>query len=319
MNREQLILCFVLLVIVSLSGCGINDQSQGNFTPEYKDEALKMETEITGQVLPSQVINMKVRLTNQVRNDIDTIELRITDFYGLKLISEICGDDPTNKLSGSTTCGISAAPDYLCGCNFTNIQSLDQEDLTFVFRIPDQNRIAMIGRELKPEFTLSYHYYGESKYLIPILKPYEKSTTTKIESVQTEGPIHVDIERGFTSSSNDWEIHGSQFSVILRVKDVISSRNDVVIDKNRFHINLNNLVNRGETDSNALCDFRNKAGGSYYIPDQNITLPMVVPLVCVLEANNNLVPWVYGEIRVEYDYNYRTVKTEIIDVETIIA
>jgi hypothetical protein len=46
---------------------------------------------------------------------------------------------------------------------------------------------------------------------------------------------------------------------------------------------------------------------------------MVVPLVCVLEANNNLVPWVYGEIRVNYDYNYRTVKTEIINVETQIA
>lgn len=311
MNREWLILVLSVLTILFISGCAVLEGSQdGNFTPEYKDEALRMETEITGRVLPNQIINMKVRLTNQVKDDVENVELRITDFYGLELKSEICADG--KKLED---CGFVSD---LCGCNFTAINSLDEKEITFVFRVPNQTEIAKIGRTLEPEFTLKYEYHGETNYLLPIIRMYEKSTSAKIQMVKTKGPIHVDIERGFTSSSYEWESNGSEFSVVMRVRDVLDPRNTIFIHRNAFWIYLNDyLILSGE---GGICNFNTTLSDQgYYTPDRNLELPMDVPLVCALQAINDVAPWVYGSVRVVFAYEYEVVKTERIDVETIIA
>jgi len=155
MNREWLIVSLLLLITVFISGCSVLDESQGNYTPEYKDEALKFDYEITGQVLPSQIINMKVRLTNQVQDDVENVELRVTDFYGLKLVSQLCsgGILLQNTPDDKSVCG---SVSDRCGCKFSSIPSLDEKEITLVFKVPSSNEIATIGRELKPEFTLKY-------------------------------------------------------------------------------------------------------------------------------------------------------------------
>jgi len=319
MNREWLIVSLLLLITVFISGCSVLDESQGNYTPEYKDEALKFDYEITGQVLPSQIINMKVRLTNQVQDDVENVELRVTDFYGLKLVSQLCsgGILLQNTPDDKSVCG---SVSDRCGCKFSSIPSLDEKEITLVFKVPSSNEIATIGRELKPEFTLKYKYHGETNYFIPILKADEKSTSAKIELVQTKGPIHVEIERGFTSSSKDWEISGSQFSVVSRVKDVVNPKSEIEIYNENFLIDFNEPYLK-LSPQRELCDFDTPSTRvvGYYIPDFNITLPLRTPLVCALEVSNTEVPWVYGTITVNYNYNYKMVKTETIDVETEIA
>jgi len=320
MNREWLILCF-LVIIILLSGCGVLDISQGgNYTPEESDEALKFDYEITGRVLPAQVINMKVHLTNQVKDDVSDVKLRITDFYGLKLLNQIC-PGATEKYDTNEECGFISTS---CGCEFLTIPSFEDEEINLIFRVPNSDEIARIGRELEPEFTITYVYQGETKYLIPILKKEEISTTAKIEKTQTKGPIHVDIERGFTSSSDDWERNGSQFSIVMRVNDVLNSKSDVEINRDYFKIYLTNLPRTYTTaGEEVLCNFKDEKtdpqGNKYYIPDFNITLPMKTPIICGLTAQNTQAPWVYGTIDVKYDYTYKIVKTETISVETVIA
>lgn len=297
--RKSFILSLVLIIIF-ISGCVKQD---GEFVPEYYDEALKMETEVSGEVLPEQAINMRIHLTNQVEHEVTNVELRITDFYGLKLRSQVC---PENKQISD--CGFIST---ICGCGLFDIQSLDDEEINFVFQVPSKDEIARIGRELEPEITLSYDYRGETTFLIPILGPNERYTSAKAQLVQTTGPIHVEIERGFTQSSDPWERSGSGFSIVVRVKDVINSKNEMTIYKDNFDVSLTNLERKTEYGH---CDF-----DASMSPDKNITLPMKTPLVCAIVGNSGDAPWVYGQVRANYDYRYKVVETKSIKVETVIA
>jgi len=289
----------IILMIIFISGCVEQD---GEIIPEYKDEALKMEVELTDKVLPSQAINMKVRLTNQVIDDVENVEFRVTDFYGLDLVSQTC---PENKEIPNCGFGFSN-----CGCGLFNVQSLDEEEMSFVFRVPSKEEIARIGRELEPEFTLEYDYSGETTYFIPIINVVEKSTSAKPQLVQTKGPIHVDIKRGFTSSSGDWEINGSGFSIVVWVKDVVNPKGELIIHNETFRVSLTNLY----VDLKfGTCNFDSGK------PKQNITLPMDTPLVCALVGDSGISPWVYGQVKMNYDdYRYRVVKTKSIMIETVI-
>ena len=306
MKKGWLILALVLVGIIFISGCADQD---GEIIPEYKDEALKMEIEVTDRVLPSQAINMKVYLTNQVIDDVENIEFRVTDFYGLELVNQMCPVDPLTSLPAElSNCGFISTN---CGCGPFSVQSLDDEEMSFVFRVPTQEEIARIGRELEPEFTLEYDYSGETTYFIPIISPNERSTSAKPQLVQTKGPIHVDIERGFTSSTGDWEISGSGFSIVVRVKDVVNPRNELSIYNESFVMTLNDILEINPSFGN--CDFNPIS------PQQNITLPMDTPLICALVGDSGLAPWVYGQVKMNYDdYRYRVVETKSIMVETVI-
>lgn len=299
----------LILMIIFISGCV---EQNGEIVPEYKDEALKMKIEITDKVLPSQAINMKVYLTNQVRNDVENVNFTITDFYGLVLVSQIC---PENNVI--IDCGFISTN---CGCGPFSVQSLDEEEMSFVFRVPSQEQIARIGRELQPEFTLEYDYSGETTYFIPIIDKVEKSTSAKPQLIQTEGPIHVDIDRGFTSSTGDWEIEESGFSIVVWVKDVVNRKNELIINittppdppEDRFELELTNLdFDRG---SGARCDFAETT----LKPKEDIELPMDVPLVCALNTSPISAPWVYGEVKANYEYRYKVVDTKSIMIESVV-
>jgi len=294
--RKGLVLSLVLVGII-ISGC----VEQDVVTPDYHDEALRMETELTGEVLPSQGINLKVRLVNQVPDTVEKVNLTITDLYGLQIIRKNCaGGDITSY-----------------GCGFPNgIQSLDDREINFVLKVPTKEELARIGRELKPELTLGYTYSGETTFLIPIIGPNERSTDAKSQLIQTKGPVHVDINRGFTSSNKEWEWNASGFSIVIRVEDMLSSESQVMIDKEKFIITLDNLYNN--TDF-GRCDFI-QFDVNKFKPTNNITLPMQTPLVCALEGDSNGMPWVYGQVRVNYkDYRYKAVETKSIQVETVIV
>jgi len=292
--RKALILISVLFVIFLFSGC----VEQETITPDYDDEALKMETEVTGKVLPSQAINLKVHLINQVPDDVREVRLEITDLYGLEVRSKTCSGTP------------------LTVCELGDISSLDDIEVNYVLRVPTKEELARIGRELKPELTLEYTYSGETTFLIPIIGPNERGTSAKSQLIQTKGPIHVDIERGFTSSSAEWERSGSGFSVIIRVRDVLTSEPNVIIDKDNFLISLNDYLLIDE--ELGRCDFNSTTAP--YRPLDDIDLPMQTPLVCALSGNSQGMPWVYGQVTVNYyDYNYEAVKTESIMVETVIV
>ena len=312
--KKELFILFFLVIMIFISGCSVTDTSQPTPLPEYKDESLKMETDVTGKVLPSQAINMKIYLTSQAEYTIRNVTLRVTDFYGLKPLTAICGDnngDADRSLQyslGECSTGFS-----VCGCHFDEILSLDEKEINFVFKVPSSEEIARIGRDLKPEFTLRYDYRGETKYLIPILDSNERSTDAKIESVETKGPIHVKIERGFTSSDDSWEREGTGFSIVVDVKDVLDSKNEIEIDRNNFSLDLTNL--ESDCDGDLLCHF---SGDTTLNPNENITLPMDIPLVCALTSGTIDVPWVYGEINANFQYRYKVVKTEKIEVETVI-
>ncbi len=158
--------------------------------------------------------------------------------------------------------------------------------------------------------------------MIPILGATERSTDAKSQLIQTKGPIHVDIKRGFTSSNYEWEWDGSGFSIIIRVKDVLTSDSHVTIEQNNFGLELTNLyVDPVEEKRFGRCDFSVDGTGKILSITEDITLPMITPLVCAMEAQNPQdLPWVYGQVIVSYrDYTYELVETKSIMVETVIA
>jgi len=307
MNRNWIVLTLLILVVI-FSGC-VDQPDGGNL--DYKDEALKMDTKIPDKSLPSQPVNMKVVLTNQVQNDINNISLRITDFYGLTLKDQTCSDgDPLSN------CGFISNN---CGCHFDNIKSMDDREINFVFMIPDDNKLARIGRDLKPEFTLNYDYWGENIFYIPILNYRERSTNAKISTTQTKGPIQVQIERGISQSSDQWEMANVAFPIIVWVKDKINPASKRTISKDRFNMTL---INLNADQSGGRCDFNIKTIDDKQVlsPTENIELPMKVPLLCTLVGSvPSEVPSVSGMVVTDYDYNYTVVETKTITVETVIS
>ncbi|MDI6825831.1 MAG: hypothetical protein QMD36_01390 [Candidatus Aenigmarchaeota archaeon] len=302
--RKNLIFTIVLLGIVLFSGCvGQPDQKV-----EYKDEALKMEIKFPDKTLPNQIVKMKVTLTNQVENYVTNISLRITDFYGLTLIDQTCSDG-----KDIPNCGFISER---CGCYFDSIQSLDDREVNFVFRVKGEEELARIPRDLKPEITLEYSYSGETVFFVPILSQSERSTKAKISTTQTKGPIHVEIERGLTQSSDQWEINGTAFPIIVWVKDKIKPDSKRTISNDSFKITLINLEKAGE--GVGRCDFENES--NVLRPKEDVELPMKVPLICTLVGKlPEPKPWTYGMIIADYNYTYTVVKTETITVETVIS
>lgn len=308
MNRNWIVLTLLIFIVI-FSGC----VGQPDGIIEYKDEALKMDTKTPTKTLPNQTINMKVVLTNQVENDVKNVNLRITDFYGLTLNNQTC-----NYGSPLPNCGFISDK---CGWYFDSIQSLDDREINFVFMSPDEDELARIGRDLKPELTLNYSYFGQTIFYVPILSSSERSTKAKIQTTQTKGPIQVEIDRGISQSSDQWETDGIAFPIIVWVKDKIESDSKRTISKEKFNITLINLnVDLG----GGRCDFVTPPpiidGKEVLLPKEGIELPMKVPLLCTLVGSVPAgVPSVTGMAVVNYDYTYTVIKTETITVETVIS
>jgi len=192
---------------------------------------------------------------------------------------------------------------YFNGCHYGSVQSLDEIEITFGLKIPSEEQISEMGRDLKPEIMLEYDYSGVSTLYVPIYKYGEKPAEPKKEFTQTTGPIHVDIE------SDDWVRAGDLFPLYVDAKDVVHSSEEPTI--NSFTMTMNHADGKeGER-----CDFD---GSDRVYSKDDIKLPLINPLVCTLEADESNVlpaPMVKNTITVEYSYRYRVEKTETIRVQ----
>jgi hypothetical protein len=313
MGFKKLVILSLILVVFS-SGC-IKVEGEGEkFVP--KDEALNLETEIIEKkertrILPDQTIRMVVFLTNQVENDTTNVSLRISNPFGVRIQRVDCGSrcvcEWPDKKSGCDE-GVSCT---FNGCHYDAIQSQDQIEIDFSLKIPSEEEISYLGRDLKPEITLEYDYGGESVLYIPILRYGEKLKEAPTEFTQTKGPIHVDIE------SDKWVREGSIFPVYFRIKDVINSQSKLIIDNKSFEVYFP-LEYVDVSECNPPLD---KVSCSYipadtcYRPKEDIRLPLEDPLVCSLVAKDPGAPMVKPPIIAKYRYRYKVEKTELIRIE----
>jgi hypothetical protein len=296
------VLAILLIITIFLSGCEEKEPP----VEEFKDDALKFEYEIKEQVekeriLPGQTIRMVIYLTSQVRDDINDVYIKITDPYGIKI-------DAINCYPYTCSCNWNdTSSPYFNGCYIQNILSKDLVEVYFSLKMPTEEEISPLGRDLKPELTLNYEFNGTSILYIPILRQTEQPPTeTTVETVQTKGPIHVDLK------SDKWVRSENVFPLIVDVKDVISlfSQHQTVIDKNNFHLYLTHL-----SIDTAGGDFESTG-----IPKGNITIPMKNPLVTTLKAELIVSePMVRAMIRAEYSYTYEKKVIKTIRVEKALA
>lgn len=307
-----------LLLIVFISGC-IDDGDE--IKPTYSDNALKMEIKIREKeegkrILPDQTIRMIVTLTNQVENKTEGVDLRIVNPHGILVSKVDCGyecvcnyfefgpDGITEKSCGVHKC-------FHNGCYYDSIQSLDEEEITFGLKIPSEEQISAGGRELNPTIMLKYDYSGTSALYVPIYGSGEKPVEPKKESTQTTGPIRVNID------SDNWVREGDLFPIYVDVKDVAHSTEELVILNDTFEMWIKWADIKENGEKIGRCDFDGSGEGPYY-PEENITLPQRIPLVCTLRAKNITVPMVKALIKIDYHYTYKVEKIERIKVEKAI-
>ena len=313
--RVKCLLAFLLLIIF-ISGCV--GQNGDQVTPKYSDNALKMEIKIREKeerrrILPGQTIRMVVTLTNQVENEIKNVNLKIINPYGVHISKVDCGDncicewkEGSDNPEPPRGCDEDVRTCTHNGCYYKSIQSLDEEEITYALKIPSEEEMSAMGRELKPKIEVEYDYDGESVLYIPIYKYGEKPEEPKKEFTQTTGPIHVDID------SDDWVRAGDLFQIYVEVKDVAHSTEMLTIYKDELemyveHVDIGSSVGK--------CEFTNETTHTYFIPKEDIILPLKNPLVCTLKAKDITIPMVKAPIIINYFYTYKVEKTETIRVE----
>jgi hypothetical protein len=227
------VLAILLIITIFLSGCEEKELP----VEEFKDDALKFEYEIKEEIekeriLPGQTVRMVIYLTSQVPDDIKNAYIKITNPYGIKI-------DDINCYRGNCICNWEDPNSpYFNGCYINKIISKDLVEVYFSLKMPTEEEISPLGRDLKPELTLKYEYKGASTLYIPILRETEQPPTgITVESTQTKGPIHVDLK------SDKWVRSESFFPLLVDVKDVISlfSQHQTIIDKNNFHLYITHL------------------------------------------------------------------------------
>jgi hypothetical protein len=305
----------ILILVVFVSGCVGNGNNDG-VKPEFNDNALKMDVKIkekeeNRRILPGQTIRMTVTLTNQVENATNDVSLKIVNPYGIQISKVDCGNNcvcewgnpPQHNTMGGCNSDIDCDYNY---CYYKSIQSLDQEEVTYGLKIPNEDQISVMGRDLKPKITLEYNYSGVSTLYVPIFKSEEKPTESTGTNTQTTGPIHVDID------SDNWVKEGDLFPIYVDVKDVVNPSDKLTIFQENFVMNIYHA--QANTNTIGRCDFVSQTTNTY-IPKGNITIPLENPLVCTLKADEITVPMVKAPIIIDYSYNYKVEREETIRVE----
>ena len=309
MRGRFILFLFLLILLIFISGCLGRQKEGGNQTvPEGEDEALKFEIGSPGkepeeefEVYPNQIFKLQVRLLNQVNDDIRNVYFKITDPYGLHLKTLDCGEVGQPK------------DNYTCFYDVINRWT--EKKIDIIFKTPSEEEIA-IERNLKPEFTLTYDFSGETSFYIPILDEKEKSTEAKMMLKQTKGPIHLNIER--SGEGEEWEMEGNVFAILVKFEDVFNPKSQITIDKKSFELKLKNNLKANISDFGP-CDFEISNNGTVLRLKENITLPMQVPLLCTLKAGEVETGWEYGIVEASYEYTYKVVKTLLVKVKTKVA
>jgi hypothetical protein len=314
MGFKKLVILSLILVVL-FSGCIEIEGGEEKFVP--KDEALKLETVIEREermrILPEQTIRMLVFLTNQVENEVKNVNLTISNPFGIKVQRVNCGPDcvcgweTTEEKCDGVSCTFN-------GCHYDAIQSQDQIEIDFSLKIPSEEEISYLGRDLKPEITLKYNYSGESILYIPILRYGEKlkEAPTEFTQTKTKGPIHVYIE------SDEWVREESIFPLYVEVKDVVTTRTPesrLTIPNESFKIEIPaKYINLSE----GRCDFNINSSSNDTIllfPKDDIILPQKKPLACTLKAREVKTPLVKVPLKAEFSYTYEVRRIEEIKVE----
>ncbi len=339
MNHKHVILCLLLICIVFLSGCG---GKQPPSIDEYNDEALKMTIDVNDEVLPNEAVKMIVYLKSQVPEDVSNVVIGISDPHGIKIKEVDCmnkckctvdnnGNVNKTGCSGDFSCSLYGKPSNIKpgidnGCSYKNIRSLDEKEIDFALKIPKTEEIEGGERTFEPKLTLEYDYLGQSIFYVPILRSDMTSTDKKLQLTQSFGPIHVKIEKGYTTSKQDWEEEGNIFSIKMTVEDVVhpsvteNLKTPTEINQSDFNIYLSHLYTGEDfspTQDLGRCDFKKKNKQEYTISSNKITLPLSSPLICALRTEDDLKnPAIDGTIRIEYSYKYRYVETKTINLVT---
>lgn len=291
--KDRLIYTLFLIPIIFIAGC-----IQQTIT-EYNDNALALEIKSPSQVIPNQIIELTFYLTNQVENDINNVEIRLSDPYGLRIVGIDC--DIGGESRGDT-------------CYFNKIQSLDEKVVVFRLKVPSEQEIANIEQELLPEITVKYDYFGQTVMTVPIIKKGEIVNIETKPPEQSTGPIKVNIEKAVGVGVEEGELvrEGGIFSIIVRIEDVINPESEITIDN--FEISLSHLSVYTET-TGGKCDF--DVRDNKLIPKEKIVLPQEFPLVCTLKTEGNIpFVWVPGTITVNFSYRYKIVESVSIQIIT---
>jgi hypothetical protein len=302
-----------LILVVFFSGCIKTEDEGERFVP--KDEALKLEIVIEREermrIFPGQTIRMLVFLTNQVENEVENVNLTISNPFGIKVQRVNCGPDCVCGWEiTEQECGKGVSCTFN-GCHYDAIQSQDQVEIDFSLKIPSEEEISYLGRDLKPEITLEYDYSGESILYIPILKEGERIKETLSKFTKTTGPIHAYIE------SDKWVREGSIFPLYVEVKDVVTTRTPesrLTIPNKSFKIEIpGEYINLSE----GRCDFMNFSSDDTILlfPKDDIILPQKKPLACTLKAREVKTPLVKVPLKAEFSYTYEVRRIEEIKVE----
>jgi hypothetical protein len=305
------ILVILLILAIFLSGC---DEKK---TPvkEFQDDALKFEYEVEEQaneenILPGQDVRMVIYLTSQVHDEIKNTYIRITNPYGIK----------TNEIrcyyrNCECNWNNSSSP-YFNGCYINDILGGenggdgDIVEVYFSLKMPTEEELSPLGRDLKPELTLKYDFNGTSTLYIPVLRETEQPPKDlTVDTSQTKGPIHVDLKSG------KWVRSGqNEFPLIVDVKDVLStfSSHQTTIYKGNFRLYLTHL---------SIMDTASGYFETIGAPKSDIIVPLKNPLVATLKADSITTeePLVRAMIMAEYSYTYEKKVVKNIRVEKALA
>jgi len=337
MKKNLLLLMLVVFCLVFLSGCTNQPSSDS-----YQDDALKMTIETDDQVMPNQASKMTVYLDSQVPEEAKNVVIGISNPYGLKIKEVDCmnkckctmsdnGVVTKTGCNADSSCSLYGQPSNIksgidSGCYYKSIRSLDEKEINFALKVPKIEEIEGGEKTFEPELTLEYDYSGESIFYVPILRADMTAKDKKTQLTQSFGPIHINIEKGTSTSKEEWEREGNTFSIVINVEDVVHpSTTDTLktpteIIKEDFNVYFSHLY-PGNSLSNSedigRCDLKKIGNQQYTIASDKITLPLDNPLLCAIKAEDNInSPSIDGNVRVEYSYRYRYVEKKSINLVT---
>lgn len=331
MNKILFAAVFLVPVIL-LAGCA-DSTTQG-----YSDVGLDVEIDAPSKVLPEQVVEIEVTVTNRLESDINNAFVKVSDPFGFKqsdpscgLLSRFIGRFVSAFTIFEDGSGGGTLPENLKGpgCFYDKIISLDDRQALFRLRAPTEEELARTQQVLRPEITVEYDAEGQTICMIPIIKQGEKTTVSgKCGSGfgQTKGPIKVDIRRELTVGVEEEEDVGREVlrnrsitSIVVTFQDVVGSDSPVTIDANNFTITLGNF-NRPEKEELGRCDF--KVDGKTLKLQEDVSLRDAKPLVCVLQAadiTDETNTWIPGTIQADFTYRYKKVEPVPIEVITTLT
>lgn len=289
--KKTILSVVLLFVLVFIAGC----VNQGE-TSNYNNEILSINIKAPTKILPNSDVEISAILKNNGERSIYNVDFLITDTYGLNIVNIDCENGV--KLNN--------------GCKFDKIESGDEIEITYILSLPE-SYISIKELKVSPDFTITYDYSGQTIWSIPIVKKkfiFESIPSEKL--VQTPGPVKVYLRKNLEDGDENNEINeDSIFSLFVEVYDSKGSK--MTIDKNNFWIKLTNLEVYS-SDGRKSCRFSEDS--NKLIPSEDIILPQVEPLYCILKAKKIQKGWDMGIVEVNFNYQYKIIQKVQMNIIT---